>query len=373
MSDNTSQTTPKRNRTGKGRRERRTLEYREARNRQFDLDMTSLFDRLHASHDLQSFRTSMDHFSAGRYKEMKNIKTPSYNIEFVVGPQQDVDDLNDILFPTPKSCAFGPGVFENVEFDFDNMFGTKLPPASEIDDLRPVPPLPKGCRFVSSSDSSHSSSDLDDNSSDDPIPLKLDEDEPMCVRETALERNISSSMLETVEENAVEDETPSHPKEPKDGHPFRKDQVVQSVELTLSHNSPLNRCDMVTCDSCIPIQEVPKYDETVVVVYACPGSGKTHLINSIPLESRSMIYDTDHPCQVPKYSIVFTNRPDIAECHSGISIAYLQYRRQWMQSCLSKCPHANVSWFHDAVKRLRNCVIIRGKDYISNRVRLKPP
>lgn len=151
------------------------------------------------------------------------------------------------------------------------------------------------------------------------------------------------------------------------------------TEILLKTEKPLrDRCDPAECSSCIalPPKEIIEIPPSAVVVYAGPGSGKTHLQSTVDKRYRGHIYDTDHmkPGQsVSPFGVVFTNRPDLANRHAkrGLVFAFIPYRSHWMKLCLMKCPGAKQSWFADLGSYIQSSFVVRRNSFLSQVLRFR--
>lgn len=196
----------------------------------------------------------------------------------------------------------------------------------------------------------------------------------------------STSDDSSSQENDLPDVTPSTSRRAgKTHHKFgefkgvpkveRRNLVTSNLRVELVENMDDKRfelCDPATCVDCKALlyPNLPKIMRDSVIVYAGPGSGKTESIKELRRRYgfRITIRDTDHMKIgdiVPSRSILFTNRPDVLMNYDGIKIAFLPYRRHWIQQCSSKCPGTMDSWYDDVVNLLRDCVLVRRNCYLS--------
>lgn len=267
---------------------------------------------------------------------------------------------------------------------FDVRYDDFVSPEEDEDEEEPVPayeciPL----RFDCGRPKPHVRTDNEELISEDRIAELLGEKPKPKVVEPSVE---SAPVVETKQKQDHETETPSvsidapstssiipSPKIHKNNR-IAKRVVINWVEAI----DVKEGCDPTICDNCEPLPEgsFPSIEKNCVVVYAGPGAGKTQCQISLREQygRRIRLYDTDHvkPDQkIPAKSIVFTNRADVLMSYDGARIAYLPYRRRWIRMCLSKCPGTKDSWYDDVVRLIKNSVVVRGNNYLSEDINFK--
>lgn len=154
--------------------------------------------------------------------------------------------------------------------------------------------------------------------------------------------------------------------------------TVEQASATLSSGTQLTtqQCDQVTCVTCEPLSydvELEVQEPLGLCLYAGPGTGKTHLISKLPIEYRSVVYDTDHyKGPVAPRSILITNRPDVFVKYQGAKIAIISSRKTWLDRCRVKCGHrVKDQWYSDVLKCIYNCFVIVSDKYLSELVDLR--
>lgn len=155
----------------------------------------------------------------------------------------------------------------------------------------------------------------------------------------------------------------------------RRNVVTSNLTIQLVENmdeSRFEHCDPAVCTDCVALSypDLLKISSNCVVIYSGPGAGKTECIKDLrrTFGRKITIRDTDHLKStdvVPKNSVLFTNRADVLMSYDGAKIAFLPYRRHWIDQCSSKCAGTLDSWYDDVVNLLNGCILVRRNCYLS--------